>query len=105
MALGALGVAVGCAVALLWRPEGLSPQGVCSLGILLGAIVWWVTGVLPEMVTAFVMVVLFIAVAGVPTETVLASFAGETWWLLFAAFGLGVGMKESGLVMRIAHVV
>lgn len=105
MAFGALGVAISCAVALLWRPEGLSPQAVCSLGILLGAIVWWVTGVLPEMVTAFVMVVLFIAVAGVPTETVLASFAGETWWLLFAAFGLGVGMKESGLVMRIAHVV
>ena len=51
------------------------------------------------------MAVLFIAVAGIPVDTVFASFAGETWWLLFAAFGLGVGMKESGLVTRIAHVV
>lgn len=75
------------------------------MGILVWAIVWWVLRIFPEMVTAFIMAVLFIVVAGVPTETVFASFSGETWWLLFAAFGLGVGMKESRLTTRIAHVV
>lgn len=101
----AAGVVVGVAAALALPSAGLSAQAAQALGILLWAIVWWVLRVFPEMVTALIMAVLFIAVAGIPIETVFASFAGETWWLLFAAFGLGVGMRESGLVTRIAHVV
>lgn len=99
------GIAFGVVVAFALPSAGLSGQAAQALGILIWAIVWWVLRILPEMVTAFIMAVLFIAVAGIPTETVFASFAGETWWLLFAAFGLGVGMKESGLVTRIAHFV
>lgn len=101
----AAGVAVGVATALALPAAGLSAQAAQALGILLWAIVWWVLRVFPEMVTALIMAVLFIAVAGIPVETVFASFSGETWWLLFAAFGLGVGMKASGLTTRIAHVV
>ncbi len=99
------GVALGVALALALPAAGLSAQAAQALGILAWAIVWWVLRIFPEMVTAFIMAALFIAVAGVPIETVFASFSGETWWLLFAAFGLGVGMKESGLTTRIAHVV
>lgn len=101
----AAGVAAGIMVAFALPAAGLSAQAAQAMGILVWAIVWWVLRVLPEMVTAFIMAVLFVAVAGVPVDTVFASFSGETWWLLFAAFGLGVGMKESGLVTRIAHVV
>lgn len=101
----AAGVAVGVAAALALPAAGLSVQAAQALGILLWAIVWWVLRVFPEMVTALIMAVLFIAVAGIPMERVFASFSGETWWLLFAAFGLGVGMKASGLTTRIAHVV
>lgn len=101
----AAGVVAGVAVALALPAAGLAPQAARAMGILVWAIVWWVLRVFPEMVTAFIMAVLFVAVAGVPVGTVFASFSGETWWLLFAAFGLGVGMKESGLTTRIAHVV
>lgn len=101
----AAGVMLGVVLAFALPAAGLSIQAAQAMGILIWAIVWWVLRIFPEMVTAFIMAVLFIAVAGIPTETVFASFAGETWWLLFAAFGLGVGMKESGLVTRIAHVV
>ena len=99
------GVVLGVVIALALPAAGLSAQAAQAMGILVWAIVWWVLRIFPEMVTAFIMAVLFIAVAGIPVDTVFASFAGETWWLLFAAFGLGVGMKESGLVTRIAHVV
>lgn len=101
----AAGVVLGVVAALALPAAGLSAQAAQAMGILVWAIVWWVLRIFPEMVTAFIMAVLFIAVAGIPVDTVFASFAGETWWLLFAAFGLGVGMKESGLVTRIAHVV
>lgn len=101
----AAGVIAGVAVAVAMPAAGLNPHAAQAFGILIWAIVWWVLRIFPEMVTAFIMAVLFIAVAGIPIETVFASFTGETWWLLFAAFGLGVGMKQSGLVTRIAHFV
>lgn len=99
------GVVAGVAVAFALPAAGLTQQAAQALGILAWAIVWWVLRIFPEMVTALIMAVLFIAVAGIPASTVFASFSGETWWLLFAAFGLGVGMKQSGLVTRIAHFV
>ncbi len=100
-----VGIILGIAVAFILPTFGLSTQAAQALGILVWAIVWWVVAVLPEMVTAFIMAVLFIAVADVPATTVFSQFSSETWWLLLAAFGLGVGMKESGLLMRIARGV
>lgn len=84
---------------------GLSYQATAVLGILIMAIVWWVTGVLPEFVTAVVMAVLFVVVAGVSVEATFSTFASSTWWLLLSAFTLGVGMKTSGLMRRIALAI
>lgn len=101
----AVGVAAGVAVPLLCGGDGLSAQANCALGILVGAIAWWACRVLPEYATALLMAVLLVAVAGVPTATVLSAFATPTWWLLLAAFGLGLGMRESGLLRRMALAV
>lgn len=84
---------------------GLSYQATAVLGILLMAIMWWVTGVLPEFVTAVVMAVLFVVVADVSVEATFSTFASSTWWLLLSAFTLGVGMKTSGLMRRIALAI
>lgn len=100
----AIGVAAGIACA--FAPiEGLSFQAACTLGILVWAIAWWVFGVLPEVVTALIMAVLFMTVAAVPLPTVFAAFSDSIWWILLGAFGLGLGMKKSGLVDRIALAV
>lgn len=100
-----LGVIVACAFYLLGPIPGLSIQATSALGILLGAICWWVVGILPEYVTGLIMALLFITVSGVPTETVFSTFSGSTWWLLVAAFGLGLGMKSSGLMRRMALAI
>lgn len=99
------GIALGVGFAALCPDMGLGEQGVRCLGILLGAIVWWVVGVLPEFATGFVMVALFAIVGGVPTTVSLSGFASETWWLLVGAFALGAGMKISGLMRRMASAV
>lgn len=102
LAGGIGGVAVGAALATFVRPEGLSPQAMCALGILVGAIIWWICEVFPEYVTSLVMAALFIAVAQVPTEVAFATFSTSTWWLLLAAFALGYGMRKCGLMQRMA---
>ena len=84
---------------------GLSYQATAVLGILVMAIVWWITGVLPEFVTAVVMAVLFVVVAGISVGATFSTFASSTWWLLLSAFTLGVGMKTSGLMKRIALAI
>ena len=83
-------------------PEGLSFEARCVLAILAWAIIWWIFNVLPEYVTALIMAILFIAVAGVPATTMFSTFSTPIWWLLLGAFGLGVGMQQSGLMRRIA---
>lgn len=105
---GVAGVVAGAALPCAWAALGLGGldiRATCVLGILLGAIVWWVVGVMPEYVTALLMAMLFVAVAGVPTEVVFSTFSGATWWLLLAAFGLGLGMQKSGLLRRMARGV
>lgn len=105
-AIGAIGgLALGVGFTLLCPDAGLGEQGVRCLGILIGAVVWWVVGVLPEYATGLVMVVLFAVIAGVNTTTSLSGFASETWWLLVGAFGLGAGMKLSGLMERMARAI
>lgn len=99
------GLVLGAGFILLCPDIGLGRQGVLCLGILLGAIVWWIAGVLPEFTTGFVMVALFAVVAGVPTTVSLSGFASETWWLLVGAFALGAGMRSSGLMRRMARAV
>ncbi|WP_418244131.1 anion permease, partial [Ellagibacter isourolithinifaciens] len=64
---------------------GLSYQATAVLGILIMAIVWWITGVLPEFVTAVVMAVLFVVVAGISVGATFSTFASSTWWLLLSA--------------------
>ena len=101
-AVGALVAAVLIATCPI---PGLSYQATAVLGILIMAIVWWITGVLPEFVTAVVMAVLFVVVAGISVGATFSTFASSTWWLLLSAFTLGVGMKTSGLMRRIALAI
>ena len=100
---GALGgFAVGGAVYVLGGGVGLTQQGLACLAILCWAIVWWVAGVLPEYATGLLMVAAFAVIGGVETSVSLAAFSTSTWWLLVAAFALGAGMKNSGLMRRMA---
>ena len=101
-----LGVVLGVAFALACPTDvGLTEQGIRCLAILILAVVWWVGSVLPTYATAIVMVVLFAVIGGVESSVALSAFTFDTWWLLLAAFGLGAGMKVSGLLRRIALAV
>ena len=105
LAVSVLGAAGALCLIALQPIAGLSFQATAVLGILFMAIVWWVTGILPEFVTAVVMAALFVVVAGVSVESVFSTFSSSTWWILLSAFALGAGMKESGLMERIALAI
>ena len=99
------GVVVGVCIPLLLHVDGLGQQGAIVLGILAGAIVWWICEVLPEFATALLMVVLFVVVGGISVPTALVTFSNPTWWLLVCAFALGLGMRQTGLLRRMALAI
>lgn len=105
----AIGAVAGfVAAAVVWAAlgnAGLGSQGVVCLAVLAWAIVWWIAGVLPDFVTALLMTVGFMLLGGVEATTVFSAFAGETWWLLLAAFSLGAAMKSVGLMRRMALAI
>ncbi len=105
----AIGAVLGfVAAAIVWLALGntdLGAQGATCLAVLAWAIVWWIAGVLPDFVTALLMTVGFMLLGGVGASTVFSAFAGETWWLLLAAFSLGAAMKSVGLMRRMALAI
>lgn len=101
--IGAVGgVAISALIAIFLHPAGMEMQGTLVLAILAGAIVWWICDVLPEFATALLMVVLFVSVAGISPEAAFSMFSNSTWWILVGAFAIGLGMRQTGLLRRMA---
>lgn len=75
------------------------------LAILAGAIVWWICAVLPEFATALIMVALFALIGQIPATSGFSFFSNPIWWLLVGAFSIGLGMKETGLLERMALAI
>lgn len=99
------GVALALGLALAQPFPGLGAQGTTSLAILLGAVLWWIFGVLPEYATALLMAGLFVVVVGIPADVVFDTFSSSIWWLLVCAFCLGLGMQRSGLMKRMSLAI
>lgn len=98
-------VVVTVLMAFFFRPEGLGEQGCFVLAILAGAIVWWICAVLPEFATALIMVALFALIGQIPATSSFSFFSNPIWWLLVGAFSIGLGMKETGLLERMALAI
>ena len=50
-----LAVVLGIAIALMTPPNGLNRQAMIALGIVVWAVFWWITQIIPEYVTALMM--------------------------------------------------
>ncbi len=97
-----LAVLVGFAIALIPAPEGLQQNAMWTMGLLLWAIINWVTNAIPDFVCVFIMCSAWVLLEIVPFPTAFGSFSGTTVWLLIAAMGIGAAVTKSGLLARVA---
>jgi solute carrier family 13 (sodium-dependent dicarboxylate transporter), member 2/3/5 len=85
--------------------EGVSPQGRGALALLAACVVAWITQPMPMVWTAVIAMFIAPVLGYVKLETALSGFSGSTFWLLFAACGMGACIAASGLAKRIALTV
>lgn len=101
-ACAALSIIVGVWIAKTPPPEGLTPQAMTALGILVWAVGWWVIRVVPEYMTGMMMCALWVATKTVKFNVAFSIFATGGWWIMVCAFGLGAIATKVGLIKRIA---
>lgn len=105
--LGALlGLAVG---GYLWfgQPDtGLEPSGTQLLGLISATLIFWVFRSLPDYGVALVFALVVILSKLSSAETVMAGFAGTTWFMTLGVLGLGAAITGCGLFYRLSlHLV
>ena len=96
-------LAIYYVLALMPTIEGLTPEGQKAIGLMIIAVIAWVSEVVPIGI-ASIFFVLIQHVAGVmPAGPATANFAPPTLLFVLASFFLAFALKMSGLSNRIAR--
>ncbi len=83
-------------------PPGLTPVAERALAVFAIAVIYWITGALPLMVTSLLVIAL-LGVSGVmPPREAYALFGNEAVFFVLAAFMLAAAVNHRGLGRRIA---
>ncbi|MDR2088193.1 MAG: anion permease [Clostridiales Family XIII bacterium] len=79
-----------------------SHEALIALGILAGAVCFWVANVLPDYMVALLMCTLWIVTGIASFKDAFSAFNSTTFWLLFGAFAICAAVSGCGLLKRIA---
>lgn len=103
--LGLLGGPAAFALILAVPMPGLSGAAHGLAAVLVWAVVYWVTEVIPPAATALLSTVLLIVLGVAPARKVLAPYADPVVFLFLGTFILAEGARVSGLDRRIAYLL
>lgn len=99
---GVIGITIALVMSIIEPLAGLTSPAMVGLGIFFCAVVFWIFEVFADYVTALLMCTAWAGTGIVPFKTAFAQFSSDTWFLLIAAFGLGVAVARSGLLNRVS---
>ena len=83
-------------------PSGISHEGWLMIGILLMAIILWITTPIPIAVTGFLIMVMQPVVGAAKAEEVFHSFGNQAVFFLIGVFIIAGAVEKHGLHRRIA---
>lgn len=90
---------------LLFKPEGLSAQGVAVLASTIWIATWWITEAIPIPVTSLLPLVLFPLTQGLEMKVTASSYGDETIFLFMGGFMIALAMEKWNLHRRIAVTI
>jgi sodium-dependent dicarboxylate transporter 2/3/5 len=100
-----IGVVAFVAVHEMPAPAGLSVEGQKALAIFVLCLVYWVTSVLPLMVTSLLAMVLLPTTGVLSAKETYSLFGNEAVFFILGAFILAAALMKCGLSTRIAIAV
>ena len=100
-----LGAAAFFAVRMMPAPDGLQPVAQRALAVFVVCLVYWVTNVLPLMVTSLLAMVLLPLTNVQSAKDTYALFGNEAVFFILGAFLLAAALIRCGLSTRVALAV
>jgi sodium-dependent dicarboxylate transporter 2/3/5 len=97
-----LGIAAFLLVRFMPVPLGLDAPGQRALAVFVICLVYWVTGVLPLMVTSILALVLLPQTGVISAKDTYALFGNEAVFFILGAFLLAAALMRCGLSTRLA---
>jgi len=88
-----------------WLPEGLTPEGVYTLGVAWLMAWWWMGSRLPMAVAALAPLALFPFMGVLSAQQVAAPYSDKMVMLLLCGFLLALAVEKWGLHRRVALMV
>ncbi|MFC4410887.1 SLC13 family permease [Chungangia koreensis] len=89
----------------LFKPEGLSPEGLAILASTLWIATWWMTEAIPIPATSLLPIILFPLAGGLDVKTTTASYGDGTVFLFMGGFIIALAMEKWNLHRRIALTI
>ncbi len=86
-------------------PAGLSPQGMKALAIFFVCVVFWVTNVIPLMITSLLAIILFPLLGVLDSKLTYSLFGNKAVFFILGSFILASALMRSGLSTRLALMV
>lgn len=96
-----LSLACAAAIALL-QPGGLSPEQARGAALIMLAIIFWATSVLPEYLTALLLLLSAVLLSVAPPDIVFSGFSSTAMWLIFSGLIFGMAINVTGLGDRLS---
>ena len=89
-------------IVCLPAPEGLTDDGKKALAIFVLCIIFWVSHVIPLMITSLLAIILFPLLGVLPAEKTYSLFGNQAVFFILGAFILASAVTRTGLSNRIA---
>ncbi|MDR3439531.1 SLC13 family permease [Telmatospirillum sp.] len=96
---------VGGVVLAVVPPTGLPPADARAIGLAVGTVGLWATGLIAESLTALLFFTLAMLAKVAPPEIVFAGFVSSAFWLILSGLIIGAAIRHSGLGDRIAGLL
>ena len=89
-------------IVYLPAPEGLTDDGKKALAIFVLCVIFWVSHVIPLMITSLLAIILFPLLGVLPAEKTYSLFGNQAVFFILGAFILASAVTRTGLSNRIA---
>lgn len=86
------------------NPEGLTTNGKKAIAIFVLCVVFWVSQVIPLMITSILAIILFPLLGILPAEKTYSLFGNQAVFFILGAFILASAVTRTGLSNRIALI-